>query len=137
MLLTNIPMKRKRRVLLWLVEAYITRWRVEDTIRFIKQSYQVEDIRVQTYRRLQNMAVLLLAAVYFAAVHLGRGAKLRILALYALKAAKRLFGIPDFFYYAVADGIKNILTRSSNGLLYARGSSAPETSQLSLFPGPL
>ncbi len=137
MLLTNIPLRRKRSLLLWIIEAFVTRWRIEDTNRYIKQSYQLEDVRVRTYRRLQNMMVLLLAAVYFAAVCLGRGAKLRILALNALRSAKRLFGIPDFFYYAIADGIKHILTRSSKGLLYARGSSAPETSQLSLFPGPL
>ena len=32
--------------------------RIEEAIRFIKQSYDFEDIRVQTYARLRNMAVL-------------------------------------------------------------------------------
>jgi hypothetical protein len=44
MLLTTEPMRRNRKVLWWAVEAYITRWRVEETIRFIKQSYDIEDI---------------------------------------------------------------------------------------------
>ncbi|MGO9120400.1 MAG: hypothetical protein ACLQPD_22645 [Desulfomonilaceae bacterium] len=45
MLLTTEPMSRNRKILWWIVQAYLTRWRVEDTIRFIKQSYNLEDIR--------------------------------------------------------------------------------------------
>jgi len=48
MLLTSLPLRRNRRVLWWVVSAYWTRWRAEETIRFGKQSYQVEDIRVLT-----------------------------------------------------------------------------------------
>ena len=77
MLLTTEPMRRNRKVLWWAIEAYLTRWKVEDTIRFIKQSYDFEDIRVLTYDRLKNMATLVLAASYFAAVRLGTGTKLR------------------------------------------------------------
>lgn len=121
MLLTNVPMRRTRKVLWWAVSGYLTRWRIEETIRFIKQSYDLEDIRVLTYRRLQNLVALVLAATSFAAVHLGLGAKLRILARHALRAAKRLFGIPDFRYYALADGIRMMLAGSGRGpLLHPR-----------------
>ncbi len=133
MLLTTEPMRRNRKVLWWAAEAYITRWRVEDTIRFIKQSYDIEDIRVLTYDRLRNMAVLVLAASYFAAVWLGTTAKLNILAMHAIKAAKRLFGIPDFRYYALADGIRTIFKRIGKGPLYPRGHQRPPTPQLSLW----
>jgi hypothetical protein len=115
MLLTNVPLRRTRKSLWWAVSAYLTRWRIEETIRFIKQSYRLEDIRVLSYRRLQNLVALVLAAACFAAVHLGLLAKLKILAQHALRAAKRLFGIPDFRYYALADGIRTILTRSGRG----------------------
>ena len=54
MLLTTEPMKRNRKVLWWAVQAYLTRWRVEETIRFIKQSYNLEDIRVMTYQQLKK-----------------------------------------------------------------------------------
>ena len=90
------PMRRNRKVLWWAVEAYSARWRVEDTIRFIKQSYGFEDIPVLTCNRLKNMATLVLAASYFAAVWLGTNTKLNILAMHAINAAKRIFGIPDF-----------------------------------------
>jgi hypothetical protein len=135
MLLTTEAMRRNRKVLWWLVEAYITRWRVEETIRFIKQSYDIEDIRVLTYDRLKNMAILVVAASYFAAVWLGTKAKLNILAMHAMDAAKRLFGIPDFRYYALADGIKAIFKRIGKGPLYPRGYEKPSTPQLSLWSG--
>lgn len=111
MLLTNLPMRRNQKVLWWIISSYLTRWRVEETIRFGKQSYQVEDIRVLTYERLRNLIVLVTAAMFFTAVVLGTKMKLSILASHVLKAAKRLFGIPDFRYYALSDGIREILSR--------------------------
>ena len=133
MLLTTEPMRRNRKVLWWAVEAYLTRWRVEDTIRFIKQSYDFEDIRVLTYNRLKNMATLVLAASYFAAVWLGTKTKLTILAMHAMNAAKRIFGIPDFRYYALADGISAIFKRIGKGPLHPRGHKPESSPQLLLW----
>jgi len=133
MILTTEPMRRNRKVLWWAVEAYLTRWRVEDTIRFIKQSYDFEDIRVLTYNRLKNMATLVLAASYFAAVWLGTTTKLTILAMHAMNAAKRIFGIPDFRYYALADGISAIFKRIGKGPLHPRGHKPTPTAQLPLW----
>ncbi len=132
MILTTEPMRRNRNVLWWAVEAYLTRWKVEDTIRFIKQSYDFEDIRVLTYNRLKNMATLVLAASYFAAVWLGTRTKLNILAMHAMNAAKRIFGIPDFRYYALADGIRAIFKRVGKGPLHPRGYKPVPSAQLSL-----
>jgi hypothetical protein len=41
------------------------------------------------------MMVLVLCAMYFAAVHLGDSVKLAALAYHALRESKRLFGIPE------------------------------------------
>jgi len=49
-------------------------------------------------------------AMPFAMTHLGRDTKLTVLCHHALTAAKRLFGIPDFRFYAITDGIKEILS---------------------------
>ena len=132
MLLTTEAMRRRRDTLWWAVEAYLTRWRVEDTIRFIKQSYRLEDVRAMTYQRLRNLAALVLAAAYFAAVYLGTRAKMTILALNVLKAAKRLFGIPDFRYYAIADGIREILTSGGKGVIRAPDSHSKPNPQLEI-----
>ena len=112
MLLTNLPLRRNRKVLWWVVSAYLTRWRIEEAIRFVKQSYDLEDIRVLTYQRLRNLAVLANAVAFFTAVVLGTRIKLDILATHLVTAAKRLFGVPNFRLYALADGIREVCTRS-------------------------
>jgi len=112
MLLTDLPMRRNRKLLWWVVAAYLTRWRIEEAIRFTKQSYDLEDIRVLTYDRLRNLVVLVNAVAFFTAVVLGTRIKLEILATHLVTAAKRLFGIPNFRLYALADGIREVCARS-------------------------
>lgn len=111
LLLTNVAVKKTRQSLEFIVQAYTARWLVEETIRFIKQSYRLENMRSLKYQRLRNMTALVLAAAYFSARWLGRSIKLSILSTHVLKAAKRFFGIPDFHYYALADGIARLLSR--------------------------
>ena len=67
------------------------------------------------------MAVLVLAASYFAAVWLKTKTKLNILAIHAMSAVKRLLGIPVFRNYALADGTKTIFKRIGQGPLHPRG----------------
>ena len=111
LLLTNVEVKATRRSLWWIVGGYLTRWLVEETIRFIKQSYRLEDLRVLDYERLRNLAALVMAAAYFAAVWLGQALKLAVLASRVSRVAKRFFGVPEFHYYALADGISVLLSR--------------------------
>ncbi|MFA6224534.1 MAG: hypothetical protein WC647_19725 [Desulfomonilaceae bacterium] len=78
------------------------------------------------------MAALVLAVCFFAAVHLGRKPKLEILALHAINAAQRIFGIPDFHYYAMPDGIKEILTKAGHDAIFHEKNKGMPNSQLSL-----
>jgi hypothetical protein len=109
MLLTNVEVVKSRRSVLRVVLSYFRRWQIEETIRFAKQAYGVEDVRLRKYDRLQSMVAIVAAVVHFVAVWLGQKLKLGILAHHAMRAAKRLFLIPDFRYYALADGIKALL----------------------------
>jgi hypothetical protein len=86
-----------------------------------------------TYRRLKTIAALILAASFFAAVYLGARAKLEILALSVLQAAKRVFGIPDFRYYAMSGGIKEVLSRDDRGILGAQTALPNNLTQFALF----
>ena len=52
------------------------------------------------------------AVMFFAACVLDHDLRLRVMASYVERAAKRLFGIPDFKYYALADGMSALLTRN-------------------------
>ena len=114
LLLTNaLEGAQDSQSLWWIVQIYLTRWKIEETFRFIKQSYNLEDIRVMKYQRLKNLVVLVTAAAYFAATFLGQKMKLRILCEKLLIISHRFFGIPPFRFYALADGISNVLSQTS------------------------
>ena len=85
----------------------------QETFRFLKQSYNLEDIRVLKYQQLKNVVVLVTAAAYFAATFLGQKMKLRILCEKLLIISQRFFGIPPFRFYAQTGGIQRILLQTS------------------------
>lgn len=118
MLLTTIKLKKNFNILKTILESYICRWKIEETIRFVKQSYNLEDIRLLRYKRLKNMMAIVLAVTYFVAVHLGNNSRLEILTRYAIDAAKILFGIPDFKYYTIVNGIHEILSKFIKGISF-------------------
>jgi hypothetical protein len=111
MLLTNEPLRKNFRLLWRMVRAYFKRWAIEETIRYIKTCYDLENVRVLNYKGLQNLLPLVLAVMYFSACVLDHDARLRLMAQYVERAAKRVFGIPDFKYYALADGLSSLFAR--------------------------
>ena len=132
MLLTNVPIAAKdSQSLWWIVQIYLTRWKIEETFRFIKQSYNLEDIRVMKYQRLKNLVILATAVAYFAATFLGQQMKLRILCEKLLIISQRFFGIPPFRFYALADGIRRILSQGT----FSPPEMPPASQQLELTLG--
>jgi len=59
--------------------------------------------------------------------------KLRVLARHLLKAAKRVFRIPDFRHYALADRIRHFLHNQSRGLKELLALPNPAFVQRSIF----
>jgi hypothetical protein len=104
MLLTNVEVRTKNDAL-QVIESYIARWIVEESFRFIKQSYSLEDIRLQRYNGLKNMVAIVLLVYGFLSLQLLLHLRLRILVMHIYRASKRLYGIPNFPFYALADGI--------------------------------
>ena len=122
MLLTNGEIDLRVKEGVWrIVEIYLTRWRCDESFRYIKQSYNLEDIRVRSYIGIRNLVVLVLAVSYFAAVYLGQNLKLKILVERIFLLSKRFFGVPSFFNYAIADGLYNLLFPDKTGLKTKRG----------------
>jgi hypothetical protein len=110
MLLTSCLVERNRKESIWrIVEYYLARWKCDESYRYIKQCYQLEDVRVRSYIGIRNIVVLVLAVSYFAAVYLGQSIKLKMLVERIFIVSKRFFGVPSFFNYAIADGIFNLL----------------------------
>ena len=113
LLLTNLEVVRDSSSLWWIVRIYLTRWKIEETFRFVKQCYHLEDIRVLRYQKLKTLVLLVAAAAYFATTFLGQKLKLKILCEKLLIISRRFFGIPPFRFYALSDGIQRILSRSA------------------------
>ena len=111
MLLTNVEVSKSRKAVWKIVEAYLSRWLVEEAIRFMKQTYNLEDIRLLDWQRLKNMMGVVLLALYFISVHIGLELRLAILAGHIIHASKRFYGVTEFFYYALADGVGALLSR--------------------------
>jgi len=111
LLLTNIDKDAKE-----VLEIYLTRWKCEESFRFLKHEYKLEDIRVRRYTCLRNTVVLLHAVFYFLSVYLGRKIKMNILLKKILEKAKRFFQIPTFKQYAIADGIFRVLFGAKWGM---------------------
>lgn len=111
MILTSCATTDSRESLWQVVEGYLSRWRVEDAIRYIKQAYRLEDIRLLDYERLRNMLAILLAAVYFASAWLGESVRRSILVRNITRISKRMFGVVEFHYYAIADGLATLFRR--------------------------
>lgn len=92
-----------------ILDIYLTRWKCEESFRFLKHEYHVEDVRVRRYTALRNTIALIHAVFYFVSVYLGRRVRLRILLYRIIERAKRFFQVPVFKHYAVADGIYRLL----------------------------
>ena len=90
-------------------------------------------MRLRTYVGLQNMMAILMAVAYFTSIYLGLRLKLRVLMRHVLRAARRVFGVPDFRLYALADGIKHFLFSQSKGLKPALPPPKPHFVQRFLF----
>lgn len=131
MLLTTESLRQSFKSLWRMIRVYLKRWGIEETIRYVKTCYDLENVRVLNYQGLQNLLPLVLAVMFFCACVLDHDARLRVMAGYVEKAAKRLFGVPDFKYYALADGLRALFTRHP-GRAQLR-TRAPNCHQLELW----
>ncbi|MGD9578622.1 MAG: hypothetical protein AB7Y74_10255 [Syntrophorhabdus sp.] len=117
MLLSHYPVNIKLKESIWrIVEIYLTRWKCDESFRYIKQCYNLEDIRVRHYTSIRNTVAIVLAASYFAAVYLKDNLRLKVLVERIYLVSKRFFGVPTFFNYAIADGLYNLLFPDKTGI---------------------
>ena len=111
LLLTNIPLKRSLKSVWWIVASYLSRWSIEEAFRFIKQAYDLENVRVLTFQRLRNLVRLLMIAVYYIAVLIAAPYQLRLAIVRIVDAGKPLFGMPSMPLYALARGLVTVFQR--------------------------
>jgi hypothetical protein len=127
MLLTSCTVRQRVKESIWrIVEIYLTRWKCDESFRYIKQCYNLEDIRVRSYTSIRNTIVLVLAVAYFAAVYLGDNLRFKMLMQRIYLVSKRFFGVPTFFNYAIADGLYNLLFADKTGVNNVIKTEKPE-----------
>jgi len=137
LLLTNKQVNIHKSKELWsIVEIYLTRWKCDECYRYIKQSYNLEDFRVMSYNSIRNIVALVHAIAYFTSIYIGFSLKLEVMVQKIFILSKRLFGVPTFYNYAMADGIYELLKTTRSGITNLKGKTGInyDDYQLSLFP---
>jgi len=130
LLLTNIPLKRSLESVWWIVASYLTRWSIEEAFRFIKQAYDLENIRVLTFARIRNLVRLLVVAVYYLSVLITAPYQLRLAVIRLVDVGKPLFGMPAMPLYALARGLATAFQRHPRA---PKPPQPPPSTQLPLF----
>lgn len=136
LLLTNKDISINKEQLWQIVDIYLTRWKCDECYRYIKQSYNLEDLRVLSYNSIRNITALVHCIAYFTSIYIGLSLKLKIMVQKIFILSKRFFGVPSFFNYAMADGIFELLKKSREGPGDFKSRIGPDHHQfqLSLFP---
>ena len=138
-LITNLEVNTwESKAIYYVLEVYLTRWKCDECYRYIKQSYNLEDVRVRSYTSIRNTVAMVHAIAYFTSVYMGLSLKLKVAVQKIFILSKRFFGVPTFFQYAMADGIFELLKKTRTGIEKIKfkgktGSSSGDF-QLSLFP---
>ena len=130
MLITNLKSDDKR-ICTAICKVYLMRWRIEEYFKFKKQNFGFENLRVQSLKSIRNLDLLLTIAIGYVAEISGKSENIKLRAE-IVEVSKRLFGVPNFIYYAVADGIFEVLKAVKSGI--GRFFSLPNfDGQLSFF----
>jgi hypothetical protein len=138
-LFTNLEVNsHQSKAIYKVVEIFLTRWKCEECYRYIKQSYNLEDVRVRSYVAIRNITVIVNAIAYFTSIYMGHSEKLKLMVQKIFILSKRFFGIPTFFNYAMADGIAELLKKDNIALqdINYKGKTGISSAgiQLDLYP---
>lgn len=107
MLITSLSSDDKN-ICVDVCKVYLMRWRIEEYFKFKKQSFDYENLRVRSLQSIRTLDFLLTMAIGYVS-KLSDKDDTVILRFEIISVSKRLFDIADFLYYAVADGIFEVL----------------------------
>lgn len=127
MLITNMKSDDKR-IVVTITKVYLLRWRIEEYFKFKKQQFNFEDIRVQKIDSIRNLNLLLTIVIGFIGI-LSEHQNDSILIKEIFQCAKSIYGKAEFVYYQIADGIYDILRKSTFGISHLIKKSKTKVSQ--------
>jgi len=114
MLLTNIENTDKK-LCLTITKVYLMRWRIEEYYKFKKQGFGFEKFLVRSLKSIRNLDLILSIAIGFIGT-LTEKIKESIEVLELIAAAKRLYGLSKFTFYAISDGLFEIFCKLYSGI---------------------
>ena len=115
LLLSNLKMQEKKKLCHIITKVYLLRWRIEEYFRFKKQQFGLEDLRVMSLQSIRNLNLLAMLAVGYisltTSVH-----KDSIFLAEIKECSKRIYGMPQFVYYAIGYALERVLSMSRSGI---------------------
>ena len=96
-------------------KVYLLRWRIEEFHGFKKQQFDFEDFRVRSLNSIRNLDLLLTIAIGYIGMMSERAEEKRAV-MELIHISKRIFKVPRFKFYAIADGIFAVFARCKQGI---------------------
>ena len=130
MLITNLKSEDKR-LAVAVTKIYLMRWRIEEFYRFKKQQLDFEGFRVRSLNSIRTLDLLLTIAIGYIGL-ISEKQEQRRMVMEIIQISKRIYGAPDFVFYAIADGLFIVFTRCKTGIAHMLRKK-PKPLQMSLF----
>ncbi len=130
LLLTNLK-SFDNRLCVVITKVYLMRWRIEEYYKFKKQGFNFEKFLVRSLKSIRNLDLLLSIAIGYIGT-LSEKIKESVAVLEIIEASKRLYGLSKFTFYAISDGLVEILSKLYTGIA-SFFVKPPRSCQLSLL----
>ena len=114
MLLTNLDSDDPM-LCLTITKVYLMRWRIEEYYKFKKQGFNFEKFLVRSLKSIRNLDLLLSVAIGYIGT-LSEKINESVEVMEIIEASKRLYGLANFTFYALSDGLAVILSKSYVGI---------------------
>ena len=133
LLITNMKSDDDR-LAVTVTKVYLLRWKIEEFHGFKKQQFGFEDFRIRSMNAIRNLDLLLTIAIGYIG-KMSEGAEDKRIAMELIHVYKRIYGVPRFTFYAIADGIYEAFAKCKKGVSHMLRKQRWD-GQLSLFPKP-
>jgi len=114
MLLTSLK-SDDNRLSVVITKVYLLRWRIEEFYGFKKQQLDFEGFRVRSLQSIRNLDMLVTIAVGWIGL-ISEKCNERAMVMELIHISRRIYGIPKFVFYAIADGLFLLAARAGYGI---------------------
>lgn len=115
LLLSSLKMQEKKKLCHIITKVYLLRWRIEEYFRFKKQQFELEDLRIMSLQSIRNLNLLAMLAVGY--ISLATSVHKDSIFLAEIKeCSKRIYGMPQFVYYAIGYALERVLSMNCSGI---------------------